>query len=223
MDELELYGVAGLEAVIDRLRELAPSLPPRERVQAVVAEGRLHAVLAGLQQRDRDARREYLDGAEFREDMRLVAAAVPGSAAELRVQLGRLGVELPAPAVEGARVNRAAPRTVADVEALAVELKVAAEWKAKGEPLLAVGHVAGLCLDVHADALAVVLAGAPQLAGRFLALLEGADAAVVSGALERRMALTEVLRLPAAVRRSVAELLAAHGLGDVAAQIGGAT
>lgn len=219
-DDLEAYGVTGLEAVVDRLREEAPTLPPRERVQCIATEGRIHTVIANLRAKERDARLSYLRSTEFAQDMRLLSAAIPDSAAELRAALARLGVDIPAPPVAASKANRKPPSSAIDVEALVRELQTAAEWRAKGEPYLAAGHVLGLCIDVHADQIAAVLAEDAELAGRFIALLEPADEQIISSALERRIALGDVLRLPAASRRAVAQLLEAHGLLSVAAAVG---
>jgi transcriptional regulator with XRE-family HTH domain len=116
--ELEDLGLAGLEGVVSRLRELAPSLPPRERVQAIAAEGRIHTTIVNIRAKEADARREYLDSEDFRQDVRLLVAAFPSSAAMVRSVLGRLGVELPPPATQAASVVHAAPRTADDVERL---------------------------------------------------------------------------------------------------------
>ena len=197
--ELEAFGVDGLEGVIGRLRLMAADLPPRERVQAVATEGRLHQALAGLRAREADARLEYLASAEFQTDVRLLCAAVPSSAGELRARLARFGIELPAPTVATVETARPPPRTKADVETIVRELELAAGWRAKGETMLAAGHVLSL-----------------------LGLLEPADEKIVSSALERRMALADALRLPVEARRVVVGLLEAHGLVDVAAEIRGA-
>lgn len=220
--ELEGYGVTGLEAVVDRLRKLAPTLPPRERVQAIASEGRLHTVIANLRAKERDARLEYLQSPEFASDMRLLSVAIPAGSVELRACLVRLGVELPSPPTTTAKTKRRPPAKPADVEALILELQTAAEWREKGEPMLAAGLVLELCLDVHADAIARVLAEAPELAGRFIALLEPADESIVSSALERRIAVADVMRLPEDARTAVVQLLSAHGLDEVAQRIAGA-
>lgn len=102
------------------------------------------------------------------------------------------------------------------------ELELAAGWRAKGETMLAAGHVLSLCIDVHSAEISEVIAAHPDLAGRFLGLLEPADEKIVSSALERRMALADALRLPVEARRVVVGLLEAHGLVDVAAEIRGA-
>jgi transcriptional regulator with XRE-family HTH domain len=220
--ELEAFGVDGLEGVIGRLRLMAADLPPRERVQAVATEGRLHQALAGLRAREADARLEYLASAEFQTDVRLLCAAVPSSAGELRARLARFGIELPAPTVATVETARPPPRTKADVETIVRELELAAGWRAKGETMLAAGHVLSLCIDVHSAEISEVIAAHPDLAGRFLGLLEPADEKIVSSALERRMALADALRLPVEARRVVVGLLEAHGLVDVAAEIRGA-
>ena len=217
---LESYGITGLEAVVDNLRKLQPTLLAKERVAAIASEGRLHTTIANLRAKERDARREYLDSPEFAADMRLLSVAVGGEATDLRAALGRLGVELPAPPTAAVVVNRKPPTTKAHIDGLMEELVTAGEWRAKGEPMLAAGLVVGLCLDVHADAIATVLAGDSMLAGRFIGLLDVADAQIITAALERRLALADVAKFSPEVRAAVAQLLEAHGLGDVAKQVG---
>jgi hypothetical protein len=93
----------------------------------------------------------------------------------------------------------------------------------KGETLLASAHVVGLAIDVQADEICEVIAADPELAGRFLAALDPADEQIMSAALERRMAIADAVKLAPAARKVVADLLVAHGLGDVAATIAGGT
>ena len=220
-EDLEAYGLAGLEALVDRLRETFPNLPAKDKVSAMNAEGRLHQTIASMRAKRFDARREYLDGSEFAHDVQILAAAWPGDAAALRAAVGRLGVTIPAPPTVAQMVNRKAPTDRAGILFLIHALRTAAEWKRKGEPYLAAAKVSELCLDVHAEQIAAVLAGETALAGEFLQLLGTADHQIISKALERQLALASVKGLKDGARKMVAELLEAYGLGVVAKQLGG--
>ena len=219
--ELESYGIEGLEALVDRLREQAPLLPPRERVAAINSEGRLHQTIAAMRLKQHDARAAYLGGHEFQEDAKLLAAALPGGAEEFRAALSRLGVKLPAPAVQTANVRRPPPRTRRDVETLITELEGASIWVKRGEPYLAMERVMALAIDAHAEHIAAILADDTELAGRFLPLLGASDAQIVNTSLERRLALSDIRSLTDSDRRLVANLLTAFGLSEVAKTVEG--
>lgn len=222
-DEVDSMGLAGIQATARWLRRRRERLPPREAVQAAIAEGRLHDRYVTLLAKERTARQDYLEGQEFRDDVAVIRAAFPASACELRTRLGRFGVELPAPPSNRGRVEGAAPTIPADVEDLIGELQTAAAIAASGEPNLAAAHVLALGIDHHCDAIAGIVADDPGLAGRLLDLLpvDGPDHRAVRAALERRVAVRAALGLPAEARKVVAELLEVLGHTDISTEIGG--
>jgi hypothetical protein len=219
-EDLPALGLPALEALARRLRALEPTLPPRERVSALQAEARVLAVHEQLRQREADARTTYLASPEFLAEARALLAVVHHPAKELRAHLARLGVELPAPA-SALAVADAPPATAADIDDLVQELRTAEGFRAAGEPVLALQHVLGLGVQDHAAAIAALVVDDADRTARLLGLLDGADAAVLRRAIERCMAVRDVAALPAKSRRAVAELLEAHGLGDVAREIRG--
>lgn len=219
--DLPSLGLAGLEALAKRVRALEPTLPPRERVTALQAEARILAVHEQLRLKAANAREDYLRSPEFLSEVRALLAVVPSSADELRAHLARLGVVLPAAPSTSSTVDEP-PTTVDDVDELLRELETARGFREAKEPALALAHVLGLGLDDHADAIAKIVVDDPGRSARLLSLLEGSDERIIRGAIERQMAIRDVVALPPDARRVVAELLFALGHGDVARKIGGA-
>jgi hypothetical protein len=222
IDKLDLpsFGLAGLENLAARMRALEPTLPPRERVTALQAEARILAAHEALKQKQADARRDYFESQEFKDDVRVLAAALPDGT-ELRRLLARFGVSLPEPPATATTGEIAGPETAEDVEEVIVELEAAAKLRSAGEPGLAAARIVALNLEGNGNAIARVIAGKPKLAGRLLELLDGADAALIRTALERHMALKDVAALPAEARACVAELLRQLGCADAAHEIEG--
>jgi transcriptional regulator with XRE-family HTH domain len=221
--ELPALGLAGLERLAARIRAIEPTLPPRERVSALQAEARVLQVHETLRARAEDARDEFVRSPEFREDVRSLVSALTGlDAAGLRDRLRRLGVaDLPETTPELAEPDLEAPTTAEDVDAILVELEVAKRFRDAGESALAMAHTAGLCLDMHADAVAALLVDDAPRAARVLELVDGQDERTLSSALARAMAVRDVRALALESRTVVAQLLELVGQEPLARQIGG--
>jgi hypothetical protein len=132
--------------------------------------------------------------------------------------MARLGVNLPAPETGGEDTGDA-PATLADVEDIIRELAVAADFRTRGEPALALAHTMALGLEIHADSIARIVAEHPVTATRLLDAVDGADETLIRAALERRMAIKAVASLPREARGHIAELLKLLGHDDVAKEV----
>lgn len=218
---LATLGLDGLERLARQLEALAPQLAPRERVGCIERQSRVLVAHEALRQKSASARAEYLASAEFQDDARLVASALGASSGELRRVLVRFGIALPEPTSTTESDAIDAPTTIADVEELVAELEVADGFRKRGEVALAAGHVLGLGIDVHAHAIARLIADDARLTTRLLGLLEGADEKIVRAALERRLAVRDAAALPPEIRKTVAELLRHLGHDDVARDVDG--
>jgi transcriptional regulator with XRE-family HTH domain len=218
----DAIGLDGIERVIAQLRAMTPGLPPREKVAASVAEGRLHDRLVSLRLKMVSAREEYFASSEFREDVALLASAFRATAEAFRSALSRFGVDLAAPEVTAEGVDVEAPETREDVDELVAELRTAKSFADIGETGLQAAHIAALALDVHADRLADLIGDTPELVAILLGLLpeSGPDARAVRSALERRMAIRDVAALPGEARVKVAALLDLVGQAELAKEIG---
>ena len=217
--ELTAYGLGGLECLIDRLQELGPTLPPRERVAAIGTEGRLHSAIEAIKAKQFDARKDWLESAELDEMVGLLSAALPGDSTDFRAALSRFGVKLPPLCAVEVHVDRPPPKTRRDVEGLISELIAANQWIRQGEPYLAYGKIAVLCLDVHATHIAAILADDSELAGRFLPLLGAADGLFISTALEKCMVLADVQKQPAQVRQLLKQCAEAFGCTELSSAL----
>ncbi len=218
----DALGLDGIERVICQLRAMTSGLPPREKVAASVAEGRLHDRLVSLRLKMVSARQEYFESAEFREDVALLASAFRATAEAFRSALSRFGVDLATPELVAEGVDVEAPETREDVDELIAELQTAKSFADIGETGLQAAHIAALALDVHADRLAELVGDTPELVAILLGLLpeSGPDARAVRSALERRLAVRDVVALPSEARVKVAALLELVGQVDLAKEIG---
>jgi len=218
--DLTSLGLDGLERQARKLAALEATLPPRDRLRCVEAQARVVAEHEKLRQKLQDARADFLASAEFAEDMRALASAVPGAAEQLKARLVALGVEVNLPAAPAATPPQGDPPE--SPEELLLELDVAAGFRLAGEHALARGHLAALGLDVHAETIARMLLGRPDVSPDVLERLDATDAARIRQAMERALAVEDVKKLGAEARAVVATLLRYLGHVGLAGEIGGA-
>lgn len=215
-NDLPSLGLEGLERLARRLANLETTLQARDRLRCVEAQARVVVAHEGLRQKLEDARRDYLASPEFAADVRALGAAIPGAVADLRASLAVLGVEVAVPDAPAVVAVGDAPESL---EELLEELQVGEGFRKAGEVALARAHVAGLGLDLHADAIASMLLARPELAPQVLELLEPGDAACLRRATERAMAVTGVKGLSIEARGIVATLLKHIGHEDLAEEV----